>query len=57
VAVDGRLESRSWEEDGRRRSAIEVLARRIEFLGGGPRSAEREGAGADVIPFEVPAPS
>jgi single-strand DNA-binding protein len=55
VAVDGRLKSRSWEEDGKRRSAIEVVARRIEFLGGGPRSGEEEGAGADVIPFDAPA--
>jgi len=55
VAIDGRLKSRSWEEEGKRRSAIEVVARRIEFLGGGPRHDEEEGAGADVIPFEAPA--
>ncbi len=48
VAVDGRLRSRSWEEGGKRRTAIEVVARRIEFLGGGPRGSE----GAEVIPFE-----
>jgi single-strand DNA-binding protein len=54
VAIDGRLRSRSWEEEGKRRSAIEVVARRVEFLGGGPRHDE-EGAGADVIPFEAPA--
>jgi len=53
VAVDGRLKSRSWEEEGKRRSAVEVVARRIEFLGGGPRSDERETGGADVIPFEA----
>jgi single-strand DNA-binding protein len=55
IAVDGRLKSRSWEEEGKRRSAIEVVARRVEFLGGGPRSDEREEGGADVIPFEAPA--
>ena len=55
IAVDGRLKSRSWEEEGKRRSALEVVARRVEFLGGGPRSDEREDAGADVIPFEAPA--
>lgn len=54
VAIDGRLKSRSWEEEGKRRSAIEVVARRVEFLGGGPRPDE-EGAGAEVIPFEAPA--
>jgi len=51
VAVDGRLRSRSWQEEGKRRSAVEVVARRIEFLGGGPRSGE----GAEVIPFEAAA--
>jgi single-strand DNA-binding protein len=52
VAVDGRLKSRSWEEDGKRRTAVEVVARRIEFLGGGPRSDD--GTGGEVIPFEAP---
>jgi single-strand DNA-binding protein len=33
VAVDGRLRSHSWEEpDGKRRSAIEVVAKAVEFL-------------------------
>ena len=56
VAVDGRLKSRSWEEDGKRRTALEVVARRIEFLGGGPRSDD-ERAGGEVIPFEAPVAS
>jgi single-strand DNA-binding protein len=39
VAVDGRLRSRSWEEpDGKRRSAVEVSANRIEFLDPPPAS-------------------
>jgi len=32
VAVDGRLRSRSWEEEGKRRSAVEVVANRVQFL-------------------------
>jgi single-strand DNA-binding protein len=32
VAVDGRLRSRTWEEDGKRRRAVEVVAKRVEFL-------------------------
>lgn len=32
VAVDGRLRSRSWDEDGKKRSAIEVVAASVEFL-------------------------
>jgi single-strand DNA-binding protein len=55
IAIDGRLKSRSWEEDGKRRSALEVVARRIEFLGGGPRRDDEDGQGAEVIPFEAPA--
>jgi single-strand DNA-binding protein len=53
IAVDGRLRSRSWEDEGKRRSAVEVVARRIEFLGGGPRRDEAA-EGAEVIPFEAP---
>ena len=33
VAIDGRLRSRSWQDpDGKRRSAIEVVASRVQFL-------------------------
>jgi len=36
VAVDGRLDQRSWKaQDGSPRSTIEVVAERVEFLGGG----------------------
>jgi single-strand DNA-binding protein len=48
VAVDGRLKSRTWEQDGKRRDAVEVVARRVEFLNGPPREN-----GAEVIPFEA----
>ncbi len=51
VAVDGRLRSRSWEEDGKRRTAVEVVARHVEFLGRSPRGGEGT-TGAEVIPFE-----
>jgi single-strand DNA-binding protein len=32
VALDGRLRSRSWEEDGRRRTVIEVVADHVQFI-------------------------
>ena len=32
VAIDGRLRSRSWEEEGKRRDAVEVVANRVQFL-------------------------
>jgi single-strand DNA-binding protein len=47
VAVDGRLKSRTWEQDGKRRDAIEVVARRVEFL------SPRERESGDVVPFEA----
>jgi single-strand DNA-binding protein len=47
IAVDGRLRSRSWEEEGKRRTAIEVVANRVQFLSS-PEEAETpfEGAAA-----------
>jgi single-strand DNA-binding protein len=48
VGIDGRLKSRTWEQDGKRRDAVEVVARRVEFLTGPSREN-----GAEVIPFEA----
>jgi single-strand DNA-binding protein len=52
VGLDGRLRSRSWNaDDGSRRSALEVVANRVEFL-----SPPGTGAGADAdIPFAAAA--
>ena len=37
VGIDGKLRSRSWEDsEGKRRTAVEVVADRVEFLGAGP---------------------
>lgn len=53
VALDGRLRSSSWEDsDGKKRTAIEVVANRVQFLS--PPQG-KEGEAAD-IPFE-PAPA
>jgi len=52
VGVAGYLRSRSWEEEGRRRRVVEVVAQRVDFLGG-PR--REDGEGAEVIPFEAAA--
>ena len=51
VGVAGRLKSRTWEQEGRRRDAVEVVANRVEFLGG----PEHREEGAEVIPFEAAA--
>src|SRR3989304_8603649 len=33
--VSGRLQSRRWEQDGQKRSKVEVVANDVTFLGGG----------------------
>lgn len=33
--VSGRLQSRSWEQDGQKRNKLEVVAQDVTFLGGG----------------------
>ena len=60
--VEGRLQSRSWETDkGEKRSILEVVAERVQFLGSGRREggpgaggAGAAGGGAD---YEGGAPS
>ena len=32
VAVDGRIRTRSWEEDGKRCTSFEVVANHVQFL-------------------------
>lgn len=44
VGIDGYLRSRSWEEDGKRRTALDVVARSVQFLSGADL--------AEVVPFE-----
>ncbi len=46
VAVDGYLRSRSWEEDGKRRREVDVVARSVQFLS--PPAED----GGEVVPFE-----
>ena len=45
VGVEGRLRSRTWEDDGQKRSAVDILASRVEFLSPPKELAE-------VVPFE-----
>jgi len=42
VAVEGRLQSRSWEtKDGQKRKSWEVIADSIQFLDGKPKSQDQ----------------
>lgn len=44
--VNGRIQSRSWEQDGQKRNKVEVNAQDVTFLGGG-QSGSGGGNGAD----------
>ncbi|HET8873409.1 MAG TPA: single-stranded DNA-binding protein [Gaiellaceae bacterium] len=48
VAVEGRLRTSSWEDNGEKRSRVEVVARRVEFLPSPPSTST-----AEVVPFEA----
>jgi single-strand DNA-binding protein len=49
IGVEGRLRYRTWEDGDEKRSSVEVVAHRIEFLG--PRTTESDAA--EVVPFEA----
>jgi len=46
--VNGRLQSRSWEQEGQKRSKVEVVAQDVTFLGGG---------GSAPVSADEPAPA
>jgi len=57
--VQGRLQSRSWEQDGQKRSKVEVLANDVTFLdsrGGGEEGGSSYG-GSSSEPASKPAAS
>ena len=39
VYIEGRLQTRSWEKDGEKRSVTEIVAGSVQFLGGNGKSA------------------
>ena len=49
VGVDGYLRTRFWEEDGKRRRDVDVVARHVEFLSTPSERADD----AEVVPFEA----
>jgi single-strand DNA-binding protein len=57
--VQGRLQSRSWEQDGQKRSKVEVLASDVTFLdnrGSGEEGGYNGNGGASAAPSK-PAPA
>lgn len=45
--VNGRLQSHSWEQDGQKRSKVEVVAQDVTFLGG-PGGGDSAGGGSSA---------
>jgi single-strand DNA-binding protein len=52
--VQGRLQSRSWEQDGQKRSKVEVLANDVTFLDGRGEGGE---GGSSAAPPRTTAPA
>ena len=48
--VNGRIQSRSWEQDGQKRSKVEVVAQDVTFLGGRGEGGSSEPAGGSSKP-------
>jgi single-strand DNA-binding protein len=57
VLVNGRLQSRSWEQDGVKRSKVEVNAQDVTFLGGRGEGAEGGSGGGNYNQADAPASS
>lgn len=55
VLVNGRLQSRSWEQDGVKRSKVEVNAQDVTFLGG--RGEGNEGSEGGYSPAAKASPA
>jgi len=50
VFVEGRLQSRSWEKDGQKRSVLEVVVDNVQFLG--KKEPEEKPVTGDASPFD-----
>ena len=45
VAIDGRLDWHEWETDGQKRSAVDIIAETVQFLGGRDDASSGSGNG------------
>ena len=44
IAVEGRLQQRTWEKDGQKHSVVEIVVDNVQFLGGKSDSKKAEGS-------------
>ena len=58
VAIDGRLEWSSWENEGQKRESIDIIADTVQFLGGRDEAGNGNGNGASsgIQPVESDVP-
>ena len=58
VAIDGRLEWSSWEQDGVKRESIDIIADTVQFLGGRDEAGGGNGngfsSGVQSVESDVP---
>jgi len=59
VAIDGRLRWHEWETEGQRRSAVDIIAETVQFLGGrgdAPNGGTGDGfaSGASAATSDIP---
>lgn len=52
--IAGRLQSRSWEQEGQKRSKVEVIAQDVTFLGGPGEGGSNNTGGGSSAPAAKP---
>ncbi len=57
VLVSGRLDQRSWEQDGNKRSKVEVVVEDFNFVGGGGGDGAPSGGGSSSAGTSKSAPA
>jgi len=56
VAIDGRLEWSQWEQEGQKRSSIDIIADNVQFLGGPADAGNGNGFSSSVRTTETDVP-
>ncbi|MDP6685759.1 MAG: single-stranded DNA-binding protein, partial [Candidatus Omnitrophota bacterium] len=54
VFIEGRLQYRSWEQDGQKKSSLDIVADRVQFLG--PPRTSNDAGGGDSAPAAEASP-
>jgi single-strand DNA-binding protein len=57
ILVSGRLDQRSWDQDGQKRSKVEVIVEDFNFVGGGEGGGFSGNSGGSSSSSSAPSPS